>query len=83
MAGTVAIRMQQNSFRRKFEDYVRPDPQNADRRRKAYTAVAAKMARVVYAVVKTGIDYRRFPEAARPGGRIPSPRSVEASPTTS
>ena len=25
MAGTVAIRMQQNSFRRKFEDYVRPD----------------------------------------------------------
>ena len=34
MAGTVAIRMQQNSFRRKFEDYIRPDPQNADRRRK-------------------------------------------------
>ena len=26
MAGTVAIRMQQNSFRRKFEDYIRPDP---------------------------------------------------------
>ena len=51
MAGTVAIRMQQNSFRRKFEDYIRPDPQNADRRRKGYTAVAAKMARVAYAVV--------------------------------
>jgi transposase len=78
MAGTVAIRMQQNSFRRKFEDYIRPDPQNPDRRRKAYTAVAAKMARVAYAVVTTGIDYRRFPEAARPGGRIPSPRAVEA-----
>jgi transposase len=78
MAGTVAIRMQQNSFRRKFEDYIRPDPKNADRRRKAYTAVAAKMARVAYAVITTGIDYRRFPEAARPGGRIPSPRAVEA-----
>jgi transposase len=78
MAGTVAIRMQQNSFRRKFEDYIRPDPLNADRRRKAYTAVAAKMARVAYAVITTGIDYRRFPEAARPGGRIPSPRAVEA-----
>jgi transposase len=78
MAGTVAIRMQQNSFRRKFEDYIRPDPQNADRRRKAYTAVAAKMARVAYAVITTGIDYRRFPETARPGGRIPSPRAVEA-----
>ena len=78
MAGTVAIRMRQNSFRRKFEDYIRPDPQNADWRRKAYTAVAAKMARVAYAVITTGIDYRRFPEAARPGGRIPSPRAVEA-----
>ena len=83
MAGAVAVRMQQNSFRRKFEDYVRPDPQNGDRRRKAYTAVAAKMARVVYAVITSGIDYRRFPEATRPGGRIPSPRAVEASPTTS
>lgn len=78
MAGTVAIRMQQNSFRRKFEDYVRPDPQNADRRRKAYSAVAAKVARVAYTMVTTGIDYRRFPEATRPGGRIPSPRAVEA-----
>ena len=83
MAGAVAVRMQQNSFRRKFEDYVRPDPQNGDRRRKAYTAVAAKMARVVYAVITSGIDYRRFPEATRPGGRIPSPQSVEASSTTS
>jgi transposase len=83
MAGAVAVRMQQNSFRRKFEDYVRADPQNGDRRRKAYTAVAAKMARVVYAVITSGIDYRRFPEATRPGGRIPSPGAVEASRTTS
>lgn len=83
MAAAVAVRMQQNSFRRKFEDYVRSDPRNADRRRKAYTAVAAKMARVVYAVVTSGTDYRRFPEVTRPGGRIPSPRAVEASPTTS
>ena len=59
MAGTVAIRMQQNSFRRKFEDYIRLDPQNADRRRKGYTAVAAKMARVAYAVVITGSDETR------------------------
>jgi transposase len=82
MAGTVAIRMQQNSFRRKFEDYIRPDPQNADRRRKAYTAVAVKMARVAYAVITTGTDYRRFPEATRPGGRIPSPAAVEAHATS-
>ncbi len=79
MAGTVAIRMQQNSFRRKFEDYIRPDPKNPDRRRKAYSAVAAKVARVAYAMITTGTDYRRFPEATRPSGRIPSPRAVEAS----
>jgi transposase len=82
MAGTVAIRMQQNSFRRKFEDYIRPDPKSADRRRKGYTAVAAKMARVAYAVVTTGTEYRRFPEATRPGGRIPSPGAVEAHATS-
>jgi transposase len=82
MAGTVAIRMRQNSFRRKFEDYIRVDPQNADRRRKGYTAVAAKMARVAYAVVTTGTEYRRFPEATRPGGRIPSPGAVEAHATS-
>jgi len=82
MAGTVAIRMQQNSFRRKFEDYIRPDPKNADRRRKGYTAVAAKMARVAYAVVTSGIDYRRFPEATRPGGKIPSLGAVEAHATS-
>lgn len=78
MAGTVAIRMTENSFRRKFEDYIRPDPKNADRRRKAYSAVAAKVARVAYALITTGTDYRRFPEGARPSGRIPSPRAVEA-----
>ena len=82
MAGTVAIRMRENSFRRKFEAYIRPDPQNADRRRKGYTAVAAKMARVAYAVIPTGSDYRRFPEATRPGRRIPSPGAVEAHATS-
>jgi hypothetical protein len=83
MAATIAIRMQQNTFRRKYEDYIRPDPLNADRKRKAYTACAAKMARVAYAVLTTGTDYRRFAEATRPGGGTPSLRAVEASTTTS
>lgn len=78
MAGTIAVRARQNSFCQKFQDYIRRDPLNPDLRRKAYTAVAAKMARVVYAVIKTGTDYRRFPEAMMPGGRIPSLRAVEA-----
>jgi len=82
MAGTIAVRARQNSFCQKFQDYIRRDPLNPDLRRKAYTAVAAKMARVVYAIIKTGTDYRRFPEATMPGGRIPSARAVEAIPTS-
>lgn len=82
MAGTIAVRVRQNSFCRKFQDHIRRDPLNPDPRRKAYTAVAAKMARVVYAVIKTGTDYRRFPEATMPGGRIPSLRAVEANSTS-
>jgi transposase len=72
MAGAVAVRMQQNSFRRKYEDYIRRDPKSGDLKRKAYTAVAAKMARVVYGVIKNETDYRRFDEAVVAGGRIHS-----------
>ncbi len=82
MAATIAVRARQNSFCQKFQDYIRRDPLNPNLRRKAYTAVAAKMARVVYAVIKTGTDYRRFPEATMPGGRIPSLRAVEATSTS-
>ena len=78
MAGAVAVRARQNTFRQKFERYIRRDPANADLRRKAYTAVAAKIARVAYAIVKAGSDYRRFYEAASPGGGVRSLRSVEA-----
>lgn len=78
IAGTVAIRMRDNSFRAKYETYVRSDPTDADLRRKAYTAVAAKVARVAYGVITTGTDYRRFFEAARPSGRIPTQRAFEA-----
>jgi transposase len=78
VAATVAIRMQENTFRKKYESYIRTDPANKDLRRKAYTAVAAKMARVAYSVIKTGTDYRCFYESAIPSGKIPSPRAVEA-----
>src|SRR4029078_416640 len=36
MGRTAGLRMQQNSFCRKFDDYMRLDPQNTDRRRKGY-----------------------------------------------
>ena len=78
LAASVAIRMRQNSFRRKYEAYIRPDPLNRDRRRKAYVAVAAKMARVAYALIKSGTDYRRFEETGVPGGGTRSHEAVEA-----
>ncbi len=57
LAATVAIRMRENTFRKKFENYIKGDPSNADLKRKAYTAVAAKMARVAYSMIKTQTDY--------------------------
>jgi transposase len=69
MAGQVAIRQRENSFRDKFERYIARDRHNADLRRKALTAITAKMARVVHAIVKSGADYRPFVEGPVPGGR--------------
>lgn len=71
MAGQIAIRQRDNSFRDKFERYVEADPSSPDRRRKALTAIAAKMARTAHAIVKSGSDYRPFFEGAVPGGRTP------------
>ncbi len=72
MAATIAVRQTENSFREKFERYLRRDPASADRKRMAYVAVAAKMARVTYGIIKSGNDYRRFHEAAAPSGRAAS-----------
>jgi transposase len=72
MAAQVAIRQKENSFRDKFERYTARDRRDPDLRRKAFTAITAKMARVVHAVVKSGADYRPFFEAgAVPRGRTP------------
>ena len=78
MAASVAVRMRENSFRAKFERYMRSDPGSADRKRKAYVAVAAKVARVAYALIRSGTDYRCFHEVAVPSGRTRSARAVEA-----
>jgi transposase len=69
MAGQTAVLHRTNSFRDRFERYIARDRHNAHLRRKAYTAIAAKMARTVHAVVKHGEPYRPFFEGASPGGR--------------
>ena len=53
-------------FRDKFERYISNDRHNAHLRRKAYTAISAKMARTVHAVVKHGEPYRPFFEGGVP-----------------
>ena len=72
LAAQVAIRQRENSFRDKFERYIARDRDNPDLRRKALTAITAKMARIVHAVIKSGSDYRPFFEGMVPGGRPPS-----------
>ena len=62
LAAVSATRQRENSFRYKYERYIRKDPNNADLKRKARVAVASKMARVAHALVKQDIDYRGFYE---------------------
>lgn len=82
MAANRAIMMNENTFRAKYERYIKDDPHNADRKRKARTAVAAKMARVAYSVVKNGTTYRPYHESDTPDGKIPLARAVEATSTS-
>ena len=77
-AGQVAVRLRENSFKDKYERYIRADPGNADLKRKALTAVAAKMARVAYGMIKTNQPYRQFFEQGLPSGSIPLNRAVGA-----
>ena len=53
MDGQVAILQRTNSFRDKFERYISKDRQNTHLHRKAYTAIAAKMAHTVHGIIKT------------------------------
>lgn len=81
-AGMIAVRKTENSFREKYERYMSVDPGCRDRRRKAYTAIAAKMARVAYGIVKSGVPYRAYHEQALPSGMISIKRAVEATRTS-
>jgi transposase len=82
MAGLVAVRQRENSFREKYERYMRSNPTDPDLKRKALTAIAAKMARVAYALIKAGGMYRQYFEESVPSGSIPLTRAVEAQSTS-
>ncbi len=78
LAGLRAIHLRENEFRAKYQCYMSANPLDQDRKRKALTAIAAKMARVVYAAVKHGTDYQPFSDQRLPSGSIPLTRAVEA-----
>ena len=78
MAGTVAVRMRENAFKDKYDRYIKCDPGNAGLRRKALTAVCAKMARVAHGIIKTNRPYQRFFEQSLPSGSIPLCIAIEA-----
>jgi transposase len=71
MATQVAIRQRDNSFRDKLVAMA-GHGNDPDRRRKAMTALTAKMARVAHAVIKTGTEYRPFVERTDTRWKDPS-----------
>ena len=77
MASVNAIRQPENSFRNKFHRYTAASPNDADLKRKGMTAVMAKMARVIHALIKSGTPYQGYFEAL-PSGLIPLCRAVGA-----
>jgi hypothetical protein len=77
IAAGVAVRMRENSFRHKFSRYIQRDPTDKDLKRKAMTACSAKMARVIYGLIKHQQFYRSFHEEAVPGGRTRSQWPLE------
>ena len=77
IASTVALRLRENTFRDKFNRYVKADPTNSDLKRRAYTAVTAKLARVIFKLIKEQTIYRPFYEPVLTG-RTRSYRAVEA-----
>ncbi|WP_321793269.1 transposase [Burkholderia pyrrocinia] len=81
MAGMAAMRMRENSFHSKYERYAHADTDDADLKRKALTAVAAKMARVPYSMIKKKQPYRQFFELGLPSGSIPLSAAVGAQAT--
>jgi transposase len=66
VAAQVAIRQPDNSFRAKYERYIARDRDNSDLKRKALTAITAKMARTAHAIIKRGSDYWPFFEGSMP-----------------
>ncbi len=78
VSAMTAVRMRENAFREKYKRYVARAPEDRDLSRKARTAITAKMARVVYALIKHEQPYRHRFDEDLPSGSIPLKQAVEA-----
>jgi transposase len=78
VAAMTATRMRENVFREKYQRYIASAPEDLDLRRKARTAVAAKMARVIHALIKHSKPYRLLFDTGLPSGSIPHTHAVGA-----
>lgn len=78
VAAMTATRMRENVFRDKYQRYIATAPEDLDLKRKARTAVAAKMARVIHALIKHGKPYRQRFDTGLPSGSIPHTKAVGA-----
>ncbi len=78
LAAISAVRMRENAFRSKYKRYTARAPEDRDLTRKARTAITAKMARVVYALIKHEQPYRHRFDEDLPSGSIPLKQAVEA-----
>jgi transposase len=78
VSAMTAVRMRENPFRDKYKRYVSKAPEDRDLNRKARTAITAKMARVVYALIKHEQPYRHRFDEDLPSGSIPLRQAVEA-----
>lgn len=78
-AARVAIDVnKENDFQYKYARYVKANPQNADLKRRARTATAAKVARVVFGLIKKNEPYRSNYERTTLGGRTRGEVDMEA-----
>ncbi|MBI4403093.1 MAG: IS110 family transposase [Deltaproteobacteria bacterium] len=68
----------ENNFTHKYERYVRTNPDNSNLKRKARVATAAKVARVVFGLIKKNERYRSQIDGTNPGGRTRGNLDVEA-----
>jgi hypothetical protein len=78
MAAMSAARMRERAFRDKYQRYAAKAPGGSDLKRRARTAITAKVARAVYAAIKRAQPSRQRSNGGLPSGSVPLGPAVEA-----